>query len=109
MACCTDLGQPAKLNYIGLQEPRPGVTITVSVVLHNNQRVTQLRIGVGSSCLPVAVQVNVNKTTSVIPTASVIQPIIIIINMLHLNFIVTVVWKISFHFIKALWCTSNPF
>ena len=56
------------------------MTITVSVVLHNNQRVTQLRIGVGSSCLPVAVQVNVNKTTSVIPTASVIQPIIIIIN-----------------------------
>ena len=80
MACCTDPGQPAKLNYIGLQEPRPAVTITVSVVLHNNQRVTQLRIGVGSSCLPVAVQVNVNKTTSVIPTASVIQPIIIIIN-----------------------------
>ena len=29
--------------------------------------------------------------------------------MLHLNFIVTVVWKISFHFIQALWCTSNPF
>ena len=80
MACCNDPGQPAKLNYIGLQEPRPAVTITVSVVLHNKQRVTQLRIGMGSSCLPVAVQVNVNKTTSVIPTASVIQPITIIIN-----------------------------
>ena len=45
----------------------------------------ELPIGVGSSCSPVAMQVHVNKTTSVIPTASVIHPIIIIINRKYLE------------------------
>ena len=32
---------------------------------------------------------------------------ILLIRRLHLNFIVIVVWKISFHFIKVLWCPSG--